>query len=255
MSSFVAGPAVPPVEDHVVAEVELAAHADRRVAARVAGEQVMMEGRILPAPGAAESVVLGVEGFAGDAVLHRDIHGGEFDVAAFGPRLHVAVKRQVFIHAPAGRAMVDDHLALGIAADVVAALPSLGLAAAYAEVPQDDVVRVDIDRGIGQTNAVAGGGLSRDRDVGILDVDVAGELDDARDAEDDDPRALGFDGGAEAARAVVGERGDLNDATAATAGRVHAAAPGAGERRDALGEPRRKRRGLAGLGGVLGTRE
>ena len=57
---------------------------------------------------------------------------------------------------------------------------------------------------------------------------------------------FGLDGFAEAARAAVVERGDVDHASAASAGGEHAAAPGAGERGDALRQSRRQRGRLAG---------
>src|SRR5581483_197400 len=61
--------AVLPVEEDVVTEVEGAPHADAGVAARVAGEQIMVERARVAAPGAAERVVVGVQRLAGDRPL------------------------------------------------------------------------------------------------------------------------------------------------------------------------------------------
>src|SRR5262245_44739280 len=180
-----------PVEEDVITIIEFAGHADGWIAAGVTCEQIVVEGGIASAPGAAERVVPRVERFAGNAPLHRHVDGREFGVL-----FHVAIERQVFVHAPTGGTMIDDDLSLGIAADIVGTLAALRLTAAHAEMAENDIVRVDIERIVRETNAVAGRGLAGDGDVGIVDIKSAFELDNAGDAKDDDARTAFFDGGA-----------------------------------------------------------
>ena len=77
-------------------------------------------------------------------------------------------------------------------------------------------------------DAVAGGRLAGDGDEGMVDVQGGLQRDQARDAEDDDPRPLRLDGRAEAARPAVVQVGDDQDLAAAPAAsdRPRPSAPG-----------------------------
>ena len=95
--------------------------------------------------------------------------------------------------------MVDDDVGDRVSPQGVVA--DLEVAAAEPQVADDDVVGVDVDALAPDADAVAGGGLAGEGEERVLDVQRAFERDQAGDAEDDDARALGLDGGPEAARA------------------------------------------------------
>src|SRR5207247_9957273 len=57
--------AMPPVEDDVVDVIKIAPHSHRAIPSGVAGEEIVVERVVRSAPGSAERVVKGVEGFAG----------------------------------------------------------------------------------------------------------------------------------------------------------------------------------------------
>jgi hypothetical protein len=61
---------------------------------------------------------------------------------------------------------------------------------------------------IRDADAVAGGRLTGDRDIGIFNIEIALELDGAGHAKNHDARPAGFDGGAQTAGAAVVEIGD-----------------------------------------------
>src|SRR5690606_9987833 len=119
--------------------------------------------------------------------------------------------RQVFVHTPTGRTMVDDHLLDRIATDIVGSLAAFAHTAANPQVANDDVASVDVERSTSQTDAVPGGGLPRDGDVGVVDIEVALQANNPGNAKHNDARTLGGNSFAKAAGATVVEIGDGDD--------------------------------------------
>ena len=97
------GGAMPPVEDHVVDVVEISPHAHARITAGVVGPKISHERAVGAADRRTEGVVKGVEPLGEDALLDRDVDGGEFEIlGAIRRVIHVAIHAHVFVEAPAG---------------------------------------------------------------------------------------------------------------------------------------------------------
>lgn len=144
---------MPPIKKDVVAKIEMIAPTDARVAASVAREQIVMEGAVTSAPGATESVVVQIEGLAGDAPLDREAFDREFFVFADQRFVYVPIEREVFVEAPACRAMIDNDAADWVPAKRV--ITPFELAATEAHVAHDDVVRIDFGGFTANANAIA----------------------------------------------------------------------------------------------------
>ena len=124
--------------------------------------------------------------------------------------------------------MVHDDVA-GAVADREGIFLGFGdVAEAEAQVAHDDIVGGDADVVVAGADSFAGGGLAGEGDIGIVEPELAFELDGAGDAEDDGAMGLA-DGIAERAGAVVVEVGDFVEGSAASAGRLGAVTFGAGE--------------------------
>src|SRR5690606_2076493 len=121
---------------------------------------------------------------------------------------HKAVKREIFVHAPAGGAVIDDNLLDGITADVVGTLAAFAHTAANPQVTDNHIAGVDVERGMGQANTVAGGRLAGDGNVGVVDVEVALEVDDSRNPKNNDAWPFGGDCLTETALSTVVEVSD-----------------------------------------------
>ena len=113
-------------------------------------------------------------------------------------------------------------------------LSTLRTTAPDSQVAQYNVFRIDVQRVIGQTDPIAGCGLTGNSDIGVVNVDVGFQLNDARYSKDQDARSLGLDGRSEAAWTAVIEIGNLNNATAPASAGEHPAAPGTWKGRNAF---------------------
>src|SRR6185436_10892717 len=109
------------------------------------------------------------------------------------------------------------------------ALARGAVAAADAKMADDDVVGADHQGAVGKRNAAAGRTLTGDGDARLVDDEIGGQADRAGDVEQDGAGAGGFDRGAQAAGAAVGEAGDLDDCSATAAGGKTAGAFGTRE--------------------------
>lgn len=206
-----------PVVDDVVAVVYRLGAFDRgepRVAARMIGQQVVVERRFQTAPDAAEAVrTFGVLR-AGEAVRYQTPLDGEI----FG-----FVDREAFVDRPRNAQVIQYDVLLSVAA----AADAVGVGREFVshadtQVADDDVAGVDDQRTVGEADAVSRGTLSGDGDVVVPDAQGRFEVDVSVYGEDDDARSLAFDGFAQAARARIIEVGDDHDPAAPTAGRLFA---------------------------------
>ena len=75
---------------------------------------------------------------------------------------------------------------------------------------------------VAQTNSITRGGLTGNDDIGMGNSQRFFEVDIVRNAKHDDSRALGLDGGAQAAGAGIVEVGHRDDLSTPAAGRVGA---------------------------------
>lgn len=128
--------------------------------------------------------------------------------------------------------MIDDDLSFWIAPNVVGTLSALGFAATHAEMPQDHIVRVDVERSMGYADAIPWCRLSSDRNVRMLNINIAHKIDDPSDTKDDDALTFCFHSGAETSRACVVEIGYGDDLAAATTRSEHATTPSSREGRN-----------------------
>src|SRR5262249_30371758 len=134
-----------------------------RVAAGVAGEQVVVKRGVRPAPGATEGVVIEVQRLAGDRPLDGDVLNWKLLVRpAAGLLLHVSIERQVLVQSPTRGYVVYDDVPDWVAPEGIVAF--LEVAATESHVADDDVVRVDFGRLPADAYAIPRRGLTRDGD-------------------------------------------------------------------------------------------
>ena len=241
--------AMTPVEDNIVAIVEGTGHADRRVTGRVAGKQVVVLRGRLTTPSSAKGVVAGIQRFAGDRPLDGDVAGRILDLGpAVGRGTHVTIQGNVFVHTPGGRAVVDDDVMIGVATDVVVTLAAFGHTATYANVTYDHFVGVDVQC-TGNADTVTRSRLAGDGYIGMVDVDVAVDLDGSGHAENNDTGTFGLEGFTQATGAFVFEIGNDIDLAATTTLGEHTGTPGTREgRNDYFGQAGRMRGNHTGFG-------
>ncbi len=101
-------------------------------------------------------------------------------------------------------------------------------------VPDDDVIRLDAQPVPPQRDAVARRRLSGNRDVTVVDVETAFQVDIPGNVEHDCPRPFCLNRIAQAARPFVGEGCHANHAPAAAAERMAAVAVRTREGQDTL---------------------
>ena len=229
MIAAIDGP-VTVIEEHIVDEGEVAIHAHAGIPPRIAGPEIAQERAVQAADGGPERMMENIERFRRDRVLDGDVDGGQLEVLASSRgMIHVAIHGDVLVQAPRGGHVIDDEVAHRIASERIVAVRRLGLAAAKTHVPDDDIMGVQLHGVARDADAVAGSGVARDGDVGRADADGGFQANDARDVEDDDARPALLTGVAKASRPAVVQVRDDKDFAAATAERIHPAAPGAGK--------------------------
>ena len=136
-----------------------------------------MESGGIAAPGAAESMTAGIERFAGDSPLNGNVFGRIFDLSSSVKRRpHVAIKRNVFVHTPAGGTMVNNDVMIGIASDVVITLSAHRHTATYTDVAYDDIMGIDVE-GTGNSYPLIGTLWSCYGIIGMFDVNFTVYLD------------------------------------------------------------------------------
>ncbi len=119
----------------------------------------------------------------------------------------IVVQREHLIAAPTGRHMIHDDIF-----SVPSAQRVPFVVRSYPEIANDDIIGVDAKIAFDR-NSVTGSCLSGDRNVVILDPDIA--IDCPRDFKDDDSWSFGLAGIVQAARTRGVQVGDRNDSPAA----------------------------------------
>src|SRR5262245_26697879 len=114
--------------------------------------------------------------------------------------------------------MIDDHVLAIVDAQAAAHCAGF-VAAAKPQIADNAIVGGHSKRLPAEADSIARGGLAGDRYTRVLDFDFGVELDRAGDGKDDSSGAFGIDRFAQAARAVIIQRGDFVDFPAAAAGR------------------------------------
>src|SRR5438093_6733096 len=227
-----------PVIDDVVPEVAL--HRDvapARNAAKHVGEEVVVPRAAVSAQNGRKGMLLLVVAFRSDAPLHR-----------------VAVNRagggQRFGVAPTARAVVHDEVVTVVNAEAVGSELAVVISGAKTQEADDHVMcsreRESVPAALGflDADAVAGGGLAGDGDIGFADLQPL-RLDHAAYPEDHGARAFRLNRFAQTARTgVVEVRDEKNSATASALG-IGAITLGAGECQEAASNGRLLRIHLA----------
>jgi cation diffusion facilitator CzcD-associated flavoprotein CzcO len=146
----------------------MVAPADTGIATRVAGEQVVMKRAVLTAPGGAERVVVQVERLTGYTPLNRHVLHRRFLLGTIRHRLHVTVEREILVQPPAGRAVVDNDIAHGVATQRIVAV--LDITPPETQIAQHHVVRIDLCGMTTYANAVPRSALAGNRDERASDA-------------------------------------------------------------------------------------
>src|SRR5699024_3455023 len=114
-------------------------------------------------------MVVGIQGFRKNAVLDCYINGRQLLFLIISPgQIIMPIHRHVFIQAPAGRYMIDHDISYGVSTDRIIPPSYIGFAPAKAHMPYYNVVGVDPDGLTSNGNAVSGGRLAGNRNIGSL---------------------------------------------------------------------------------------
>ena len=239
-----------PVEYHVVAvieeEINLRARADARVAAKVVGVEVVVEGHPavhIRSDQRAVAVVLGIESFGDDTPLRGHVGSG-------------LGEGEVLVQSPGDRAVVHDDILRAAEPEAVAVVAT-GVAVAESHVSNDHIMRHDRRAFVCQADAVPGGGLARDGDEGRIKPKPLFQMYCSGDREQHHPRLLGQNGPSQAAGdrwlilvTEVLKSGDQIDLAASSTGRISAESFRARERAKKFFAAARRSRGcLRRVGG------
>ena len=184
-----------------------------------------MESRGISAPGSTESMVAGIERFARNSPLNGDELSGVFNLRrSVERRTHVAVKRNILVHAPTGRTMVYDNMMERISANIVISLSAYRHTAANTYVADNNIISIDVQCSC-NANTIAGSRLSRNGNVGMIDVQVLIDFDSSRYTENHNTRTFGLKGCAQAARTAIVQIGYGNHLATTSAGSKHSGTP------------------------------
>src|ERR1051325_8275681 len=141
---------------------------------------------VTSAPSAAERVIVQIEGLAGNAPLNGQAFGRKFFVFSNQCLVNMPIERKILIKTPTCRTMVHNYLPYWVAAQRV--VTPLQFAAAKAHISHDDIVSVDLRRFTSNANAIAGRGLTCNRDERMIDREPIRQRNDSGHAKYDDPR-------------------------------------------------------------------
>ena len=196
---------------------------DAGVAAMVIRQHIMVETGVFSTPDASVAVfALGmraiVHALGEDAPLHGEIL--------------ISVEGCALVDAPAHGAVVEDDVAEVTPPDAVFAVSGVGAFIAQAEVQiaDYDIIRVDVDGVVLETDSAAGGSLAGYGDVAVADLDGGLELDDAGNVEYYSAGAFLADSPAKRPFAAVVQVRDMVNRSPAATGGIHSATLGTGER-------------------------
>ena len=175
---------VTPIKQHVVHEIEIVRHRDARIATRIARQQIVMKPRVPPAPVTAKRMVVQVQRLRDNAPLNGVIHRRQLQRRPAARRvIHVAIRVQGLVIAPARRAMVNDDVAHRAAGQPALPLENARIAATETHVPDNHIVRVVHHALTRDADAITRRTLSRHRHIRRLNVNRHLQVDDTRHIE------------------------------------------------------------------------